>query len=785
MSKKTKEPAKTKKNAKASVNSAKLITRNIPYIACYEESGMIQIEPNKYSVTYRIEAPDNIIDERYVSEVAYKCMHDIIVGLNGFEFSFTIRNSYMPMNEYLNSIMLIQDKEPAVNELIEDYNETLRENVGIGHNNFKMSLYLTLAKTAETPDEALKEFQNVDDIVVKNIHTLYNYSAKLLQLGDRLSVLYDAYHPEEDGHKFGDKVDYDGCGFSIKSMKKMHMNTKDVIAPVFYKVDERDYMRVGNKYVRMLFINVIPAQITDSLLSDLISISSNSILTVNYKPVDSQYGFNAAARLVKNNTEVKNVVVRDTITDRKNRRVDKKETFIKETEEEYFNKTALDIFTDATANEQPVFLTTFVIGLYSDTLDELNRDTDLLRLSANKYNCQVKVCDLHQNEAFQSVLPLGNMKIDAQRTFNVDRLSQMLPVNIQALFEKTVTLQGLNEINDNFVLVDRGNYPVGLIAGMKGSGKSFAMKREFINTLMSTNDTVVILNCNKYDKNGDKIHDSYEKIVAQLGGAFHKGINTDLFTCDDNYGLTTDNKTFKKMFLEAFVIFRLGIQNKIMTEKELDDVKVELSNEIEVLCECSEYTQAVSFAEAHPDNFRLFRAALRGFIPTAVYPDFTQNRINLVSYDTASELLMQMDYLWNFALAMKKANRNVWIYIDGIDDFMYSTQTSDYIISLADKCEKIKVPITMVAQDSARISSNDAASIEFDYFLGKVDYFKLLSQGVIERKKYAYKLDIPASLIPYITDREPGEGIIITPSANISFNDRFETDSNPFYAKLK
>lgn len=780
-----------KKNSKASVNSARAITSKIPYITCFEECGMIQIENNKYSITYKIEPPNVLSDERYVSSIAYAKMENILNSLKDYDFRFTIRNSYVPVDEYLKTIELPMDKDEKLNSFIEDYNATLRENVGIGHNNFKMSLFLTVITTADNAEEALDKLKNVDGFVVNNVKELYQYNAKLLTLDERLEVLYDIYHPDADSPKFGSKVDWDGNGFSISSMKRMKMSTKDVISPIFYEAKERNYMCVGNKFIRMFFINSVPTQVTDSLLSDIISISSNSILSVNYQPIDVSYGFDASARLVKNNTEVRNVVVRDTIKDRKNKRIDKKESYINETEIEYFNKKALDNFTEAKAKDEPIYLTSFVIGLYSDTLEELERDTGLLRISTNKYNCQIKVCDLQQHEAFVSVLPLGSMAVDISRVFPIERLSKLLPVNIQSLFEKKITLQGLNEINDNFVLVDRENYPVGLIAGMKNSGKTFAMKREILNTLMSTNDYVVVVNKNKYvtnkeTKKPELVASDYEGLINALDTSVYDAFNTDLFTCDESYGLTTPNSNFKQMFIESFIMFRLGLHKKAtMTENEMDILKKELEKEAKALCEYSVFEDAVSFAKANPDDFKLFISSLTNFVPTTEYPDLTDKRFNVINYNTVTELLMTIDYLWNVAIAMKKANINLWIYIDGIDDFIYSSNTSDYLISLLDKCEKIKVPFTMIIEDSARIVSNNNAKIEFDYFLEKIDYFKLLTQGVIERRKYVEKLAIPQSLVPYITDREFSEGIIITPSSNISFNDKFDTESNKFYERLK
>lgn len=771
-------PKGRKKYKKVSINAANTITSKIPYLRCYEEQGMFEIEQNKYSVTYAIHPPKTVSNEQYIKTVAYNCMEKILMTMKEFTFRFTIRNSYVSKDEYLESILLPENKEETVNTIIHNYNDVLKENVDIGHNNFKMTLYLTIITDAEVPDDALERFLAIDDALVAEFKELYNYDIKCLSLPERLEVLYDIYHPDADAPSFGSKVDYDGNGFSIASMKRMKMNTKDVIAASFYRVQEKDqnYFRIGNKFVRTLFINSIPANVNDSLLPDLISISSNSMLSVTYQPIDANFGFQTSAKLVKENTEVRNVSVRDTIEDRKKHRIERKESMIRESEDEYFYKAALRVFTDSAAKDQPVILATFIIVLFSDTLDDLERDTTLLKLSASKYACHIKPFDLQQHEAFVSALPLGSMKVDVPRTFNIERLSKLLPVNIQSLFEREVTLQGLNEINDNFVLIDRKNYILGLITGMNTSGKTFTMKREIVNTLMTSNDTVVVV--------ANKSNHKYESLVERLHGQSFEPILTDLFSADNDYGLMSSKAAFKKMFLEAFLTLKLGFHKKRYTSDELQTIYDEVSKEAEALCQYDDYVAAVTYAREHGSDFKLFNKAVMTYIPTNSYPDINRSRMNLVYYSTPSELLLQIDYLWNYAISMKKNNQNLWIYVDGADEFMYSPVTSDYFMSLLDKCKALKVPFTMVIQDSAKIVSNDTAKIEFDYLLEKIEYFKLLTQGIIERRKFIDKLDIPQTLVPYITDVEPGEGIIITPSANVSFNDRFETAENPFYKMI-
>ena len=773
---KTKSKKQNKKAKKTTVNAANHITSKIPYIRCYEEHGMFEIEPHRYSISYGINPPKELSGEQYVKSVAYNCLENILLAMRGFTFRFTIRNSHITEEEYLNSIRLVENKEPKVNEIIRNYNDVLKENVNIGHNNFKMSLYLTIIIDAEVPDDALERFQSIEEAIVTEFKKLYGYEVHLLSLAGRLEVLYDIYHPDLDSPAFGSKVDYDGKGFSIASMKRMKMNTKDVIAPKHYEAKERDYFELGDKFGRMLFINSIPSAVSDSLLSDLISISSNSMLSVTYQPIDADFGFKTSANLVKNNIEVRNITIRDTIEDRKKHRIERRETMIKETEEEYFNKAALNVFTDSAAKGHPVMLTTFVVALFSDTLEELERDTTLLKISASKYACPIKPFDYQQHEAFVSVLPLGSINVDVPRLFNVERLSKLLPVNIQSLFEREVTLQGLNEINDNFVLIDRRNYPLGLISGMKTSGKTFALKRDVINTMMTTDDTIIVV----APKLKKEIPD-YDEFVTNLDGTIYEPILTDLFSADDDYGLTVPKETFKQMFLETFITLKLGFHKKRYTSEELQTVYDEVSKEAAALSKYDDYVSAVKYAREHGNDFKLFNKVITTYIPTSEYPDFSQSRLNLVYFNTPAELLLQIDYLWNYAISMKKQNRNVWIYVDGIDEFMYSPVASDYLIGLLDKCKTLKVPMTMVVQDGAKVASNDTAKIEFDYFLEKIDYFKLLSQGVIERRKYVEKLDIPQTLVPYITDAEPSQGIIITPSANAPFNDRFESLEHPFY----
>ena len=200
----------------------------IPYRYCYEEGGLIETEQGLFTRIYEVIPPGEEVKGSYNSKMTRILTENILQGLTEkFSFQFIIRNCHMDKEEYLAQIMMREKgEEDGYGQFRKLYNKVLSDNCDIGHNNFFRTVYLTLSIRADTPDQAFLEFERADVWLKESFSSLYGSHVKAMSLSERLELLHDIYHPEPGAPKFGSKVDYDGKGFSIKSMQRMRINRK-------------------------------------------------------------------------------------------------------------------------------------------------------------------------------------------------------------------------------------------------------------------------------------------------------------------------------------------------------------------------------------------------------------------------------------------------------------------------------------------------------------------------------------------------------------------------------
>lgn len=301
---------------KSNLNISKILADKIPYLRCYEEYGIIETQNNIYTRGYEIKNPQEQVQVKFNIQLVRNCMESILkdMAVDGTSYQFCVRNRRVDTQDYLKNILVSGHGDEKLDVYVERYNDTICENTSIGHNNFETKIYYIISYSTEIVEDAIEQFEKIDDVVKSRFHNLYGYVAAPMSLVERLESIYDIYHPENK-QDFGKIVDYDGNGFSFHSMQLMKLTTKDLVAPSEDIISESNYLKIGNSFARALFINSVPANAPDTVLTDIMGVSSNSVLSVLYQPMQSEIGFNVSAREVKENTYKKVIPVRDTVED--------------------------------------------------------------------------------------------------------------------------------------------------------------------------------------------------------------------------------------------------------------------------------------------------------------------------------------------------------------------------------------------------------------------------------------------------------------------------------------
>ena len=751
----TKNSNNKKQNAKTQKKQAAkgYLMNKVPVKACYEEFGVIESVPGEFSVAYKVCINDRN-EEKSIEEMKQGLKKILTEISKDFSFQIFIQNSTIQIDSFLNSIHLNEDKEPAVNKCIRAYNTMLDNNSEIGHNNFERSIYIILNIHKDIVDDAIAAFDFTHGRLVKLFETIYGYKIEKQTIDERLEKIFTLYHPEEN------------TTFHEKS--KQSSSVKAALSPSTYDFKHTNYLKVGNMYARTLFVNTIPSIVSHTLLNDLMATASNSVLSISCVPIETELAAKVAKKKVEDNTETKKVLIRNTVEDRKNKRTETRVERKRENEMEYFYEQANGVLSEAINEEDVVMMTTFLITLFAETKEDLDRNTKLLSLSASKFAVQIRSCEDFQDEAFQSIIPVCNTKVNTARFVPATSIAAMQPLRAKSVFSNTFSFSGLNSISDNFVLINRDLCKTGVISGIAHSGKSFSLKREALNKLMNSDEEVLVITNNMKP---------YDFLAKEL--------NASVYGADfvNPYALFADEK-LKKLFLSAYMITEAGLHTKRMSSAKKKANSDIMKREADKLSKFQDWNSAIKEINANKAAYSAYMTVLKhnaSKLKKDVAYMNEQNRFKVVNAANDGELVLAIASALKYVKKKEELGIAVNVYIDFIDCLFFSDAGSDFIISVLKEFKKTKSSLTVVIQEAVRIFANMDASIEYNYFLENVDYYKLLAQGPIERRTYAEKLNIPNSLVYYLTDREPGEGVIITPAENVAFNDRFEKKDDPFY----
>jgi len=162
------------------------------------------------------------------------------------------------------------------------------------------------------------------------------------------------------------------------------------------------------------------------------------------------------------------------------------------------------------SGEEKLFNMSLYVNAKARNKEELGLLSKKIESELNSMMVIPKTPSLRQQQAFQSMLPLGKDKIRAQRNIPSSALSACFPFTSSFLnLKKDGVMFGVNSNNNIPIVLNQYDFPNynGLVLGSSGSGKSFFVKLFILRNLLNDLKAYVI------DPQGE-----YSELVGEYGG---------------------------------------------------------------------------------------------------------------------------------------------------------------------------------------------------------------------------------------------------------------------------
>ena len=93
----------------------------------------------------------------------------------------------------------------------------------------------------------------------------------------------------------------------------------------------------------------------------------------------------------------------------------------------------------------------------ADNLEQLDQDTEALQAIGRARGCQFNILRYQQEDALNTVLPLGLKRIDATRTLTTECTAVLMPFKSQEIQDAGGIYYGVNAVSHNLIICNRGN----------------------------------------------------------------------------------------------------------------------------------------------------------------------------------------------------------------------------------------------------------------------------------------------------------------------------------------
>ena len=743
------------------------VQTTIPYIEMFKD-GICQVSENYYTKTIRF----SDIDYQLVDyDSAGKIFDDYCRILNYFDenikFQLTFENQTIDINTLIKEID-IPEQEDNFNAIRTEYTNMLKKQLIDGNNGKTVYKYLTFGTEASTYKRAKNRLDNIANEIVNQFKAM-DVTAVALDGTERLKVLHKSLNPFTE----------DEFLFDWKYRAATGLSTKDFIAPPSIKFRKQNF-DIANAKGRVTMIQILAGELSDRILNELFESDELFCVNIHIKPYDQT----EALKFIRLKLTAVEAMKID--EQKKAARSGYDSDILPPQIPMYIDelKSMLD---DLNSKDERLFIITLTIRHYAQSKKELDLQSERLKRIANKNNCKIIPLDHQQEEALGSSLILGSNSIEINRIITTSATAAFFPFTTRELFEKG-TYYGLNALSNNMIMCDRKNLknPNGLFLGTPGSGKSMSTKREILDIFLTTEDDIIIC-----DPEGEyfPLVSALDGQVIEISSDSNQHINPMDIELDSQEGDPIATKSDFIISLCEIIIGGTGLEP---TEKSVIDkcvrsiytqfAKNPIPENMPTLYDF--YTELSDFGEVAERIATSLELYVTGSHNVFNHPTNVNLDNRIVCFDIKKlgtqlkkvGMLIVQEMVWNRVSTNRSLMKSTRYYIDEFHLLLKEVQTAKYSAEIWKRFRKWGGIPTGITQNVKDLLS----SSEIENIFDNSDFIYLLNQSAGDREILAEKLHLSESQLKYITNVEPGNGIIIYNNVKLPFTDRIDSDTQMY-----
>ena len=728
------------------------------------EDGIFQVG-SQFSHTWKFSDINYQVASLEDKKVMFLDYSELLNSLDaGSIAKITVNNRTLNRANFEQSVLMPM-RGDARDKYRKEYNGVILGKATAG-NGIIQEKYLTITVPKKNIEEARAYFTRVGAGLATHFAALGSKCVEL-DATERLRILHDFYRQ-------GEEVDFH---FDARDMMRKGHNFRDYICPDYIE-RHSDYLILGGKYCRTLYLKDYANYIRDSFVSELTDLNRNMMLSIDIIPIP----MDEAVREVENRL----LGVETNITNWQRRQnANNNFSAVIPYDMERQRKESKEFLDDLTARDQRMMQGVLTMVLCAGSKEQLDADTDqILSLSRQKM-CQMAVLKYQQTDGLNTVLPIGTRKINAFRTLTTESLAVFMPFKVQEIQDKGGIYFGENAISHNLILCNRENLlnQSSFILGVPGSGKSFSAKELIAFLILNTEDDILIC-----DPEGE-FAPMVQAMGSDIGTVVHVAAGgrdrLNAMYMVEGYGENNpivEKSQFIMSLVEQIDKNGVGPQHKSIIDRCTALVYQEASETgiIPTLSTLREklLVQPEEIAKEIALSLELFTTGSLDIFGHTSNVDLDKRVVVFNIHDLGEQLkptglLVITDTMLNRVTLNWKRGKRTHVFIDEFHVVFENEYSGNFFSSAWRQFRKRNAYPTAITQNVEYLLD----SVQASTMLSNSEFIIMLNQAASDREKLAKLLNISKEQMSYVTNADAGCGLMKYGSALAPFVNRFPKDT--------